>query len=79
VAEQPGDLRPGDAEMPADLILGHAAVKAREQDLLLEGRQFRPVRGDSLHIEHVLHPRVLPTQNVSQQGRSGLAGCRRVQ
>jgi hypothetical protein len=37
------------------------------------------VRGDGLHIEHVLHPRVLAAQEVGQQGRSGLAERRRVQ
>ena len=64
----------GDAELLADLSLGHAAVEAHDQDLLLARRQFAPVRGDGLHAEHVLHLRVLPAEDVSQDNRTVLAG-----
>src|SRR5580693_1845989 len=78
-AEQPGDLYLGDTELLADLVLGHATVEAHEQDLLFMGRQFAPVRGDGLHVEHVIHLRVLLAEEVSQQARTGLTVQRSVQ
>jgi len=59
VGAQPGDVHLGDAEPPADLRLGHAAAKVQQQDLLLTRLQLAPVRGDGLHAEHVLQPRIL--------------------
>src|SRR5580704_17740257 len=79
MAEQAGDLYLGDAELLADLVLGDATVEAHEQDFLLMGRQFAPVRGDGLHVEHVVHLRVLLAEEVSQQSYTGLTGQRSVQ
>src|SRR5580700_6001673 len=79
MAEQAGDLYLGDAELLADLVLGHATVEAHEQDLLFMRRQFAPVRGDGLHVEHVIHLRVLLAEEVSQQSCTGLTGQRSVQ
>src|SRR5580700_5744405 len=79
MAEQAGDLYLGDAELLADLVLGHATVEAHEQDFLLMGRQFAPVRGDGLHVEHVIHLRVLLAEEVSQQTCTGLTVQRSVQ
>ena len=42
VAEQPADVHLGDAELLADLGLGHAAAEAQEQDLLLALGQAHP-------------------------------------
>ena len=69
----------GDAELLADLSLGHAVVETQDQYLLLAHRQLTPVRGDGLHAEHVLHLRVLSTEKVSQAGRTRPTGKRRVQ
>jgi len=69
----------GHAEPLADLHLGHAAAKVHQQDLLLTRGQLAPVRGDGLHAEHVLDPRILLTQDVSDGHHVGLAGQRRVQ
>jgi len=76
---QPGDVHLGDAEPLADLRLGHATAKVHQQDLLLTRGQLAPVRGDGLHAEHVLQPRILLTEDVSQGAHAGLAGQRRVQ
>ena len=73
---QPGDMHLGDGEPLADLRLRHTAVKVRQQDLLLTWGQLAPVRGDGLHAEHVLHLRILLTEDVSD-GPHGLAGQRR--
>src|SRR5487761_1544734 len=78
-AEQPGVLNLGEAELLADLVLGHAAVETHVQDLLLIRRQFAPVRGDGLHVEQVIQPRVLRAEQVSQQSCTGLTGQRSVQ
>ena len=59
--------------------LRHVAVEAHEQDLLLTRGQLAPVRGDGVHAEHVLQPRVLPAEQVSQGAHAGLAGQRGVQ
>jgi hypothetical protein len=42
VGEQPADVHLGDAELLADLGLGHAAAEAQEQDLLLALGQAHP-------------------------------------
>ena len=79
VGTQPGNVHLGDAEPLADLRLRHAAAKVHQQDLLLTRGQLAPVRGDGLHAEHVLQPRILRTEIVSQGAHGGLAGQRRVQ
>ena len=68
-----------DAELLADLRLGHAVVEEHEQDLLPSRGQLAPVRGDGLHAKHVLHLRVLLAEKIGRAGRAGLAGQRRVQ
>ena len=74
LAFQPSSL---DAPL-ADLRLGHAAAKAHQQDLLLTRGQLTPVRGDGPHGEHVLKPRILLAEIVSQGTQTGLTGHRRV-
>ena len=70
---QPGDVHLGEAEQLADLRLGHVVVKAHQQDLLLTRGQFAPVRRDSLHAEHVLHPGILLPEDIGQGDRAWLA------
>jgi hypothetical protein len=79
VGEEAGDVHLGDAELLADLRLGHVAAKAHQQDLLLTTGQLVPVRGDGLHAEHVLYPRIVLAEQVSQAGRAVLAAQRLVQ
>jgi hypothetical protein len=57
-----------EAELLADLRLRHVAVKANDQDRPVTRGQLAPVRGDGLHTEHVLYPRILLAKEVSQAG-----------
>ena len=77
MGDQPGNVHLGDAEPLADLRLRHAAMKAHQQDLLLTRGQFTPVRGDGLHAEHVLQPRILLAEILSQDAVAGLPASRR--
>ena len=49
-----------------DLGLGHVAVKAHEQQLLLAFGQLAPVCPHRLHVEHVLELRVLVPEQVGE-------------
>ena len=73
------DVHLGDAELLADLRLGHVVGKAHQQDLLLPQGQLAPVRSDSQHAEHVLHPAVLLAEDIGQGDHTRLASQRRVQ
>ena len=79
MGEQPADVHLGDAELLADLGLGHATAEAQEQDLLLAPGQLAPVRGEGRHAEDVVDPRVLTAEAVGQASRAGLTGQRLVQ
>jgi hypothetical protein len=69
----------GDAEPLADLRLGQAVLEVHDQDLLLAPRQLAPVRGDGVHAEQVLQPRILLPERVGQAEHGGLAGQQSVQ
>jgi len=76
---EPRDVHLGNAEPLADLRLSQAVLEVHDQDLLLASGQLAPVRGDGVHAEHVLQPRIFLPERVGQGDRGRLAGQRRVQ
>ena len=79
VGAQPGNVHLGEAELLADLRLRHVVGKAHQQDFLLPQGQLAPVRCESMHAEHVLHPGVLLAEDIGQGDRTWLAGHGRVE
>src|ERR1700735_5050858 len=54
VGEQPGYVHLRDAELLADLRLGHVAVEGHQPDRLLPPGQLTPVRCHCVHVQRVL-------------------------
>src|SRR5215469_8952079 len=71
--EQPGYVHLGDAELFANLGLGHVAVEAHEQQLLLTVGQLVPVRPDRLHVDHVLQLGVIVAEQFTEACRTVLS------
>ncbi len=77
--EQAGHVHLRDAELLADLRLRHVTGEAHQQDALLAPGQLVPVRRDGLHVQCVLHRRVLVAEHISQPGGVRPVAERRVQ
>ena len=74
VGEEAGDVHLGDAELVADVGLGHVAVEAQQQDVLLAAGEFAPVGGDGVHVEGVLDVGVVLAEDVGEGGGVGAPG-----
>ena len=79
--EKAGDLHLGDAEPPADLVLGEVAVEPQSEQLLALTVQLVPVGQHRIEVHCVIQRRVVLAEQVAEAGRAvqtwphGLVGC----